>query len=122
MSDRKEPESMGERFLECYVFVSILIALIDVLLCIKSLQKRNMTGKFLGYACAGAAVVDVSYLISILNNSYLCMSVMSSVYFVSIDIMLVCLLVFTICFTKQKFSARARAGLISATQYVSQVH
>ena len=98
---------MDKLFLNCYIIISILIALIDIVLFIKSIQKNKTTGKYLGYACAGAAIVDISYLISILNDSYLCMSVMSSIYFVSIDIMLVCLLIFTVFFTKHKFTKKA---------------
>ena len=90
-------------FLDCYIKVSVLIALIDIVLAIKSFQKNETTGKFLGYTCIGAAVVDISYLISILSDSYLCMSIMSSLYFVSIDSMLICLLIFTVYFTKGKF-------------------
>ena len=94
---------MNGMFLDCYIKVSVLIALIDIVLAIKSFQKNETTGKFLGYTCIGAAVVDISYLISILSDSYLCMSIMSSLYFVSIDSMLICLLIFTVYFTKGKF-------------------
>lgn len=106
---------MNEIFLESYIVISVLIALTDAVLSKKSIQKNKTTGRFLGYACAGAAVVDISYLISILNDSYLCMSVMSSIYFVSIDIMLLCLLVFTVYFTKGKFTKTGKTvfGLIS---------
>ena len=95
---------MNKVFLDWYIIISILIACADIILAVKSIQKNKTTGKFLGFACIGAAVVDISYLISILNASYLCMSVMSSIYFVSIDIMLVCLLIFTIFFTKRNFT------------------
>ena len=95
---------MNAAFLDGYIKVSILIALVDTVLAMKSFQKNKTTGRFLGFACAGAAVVDVSYLISILNDDYLCMSVMSSVYFVTIDVMLPSLLVFTVYFTKGKFT------------------
>ena len=95
---------MNATFLDCYTMISILIAVVDGFLAIKSFQKNKTTGRFLGYACAGAAVVDISYLVSILNDDYLCMSVMSSVYFVTIDVMLLCLLVFTVYFTKGKFT------------------
>ena len=95
---------MNATFLDYYVKISILIALVDVVLAVKSIQKNKTTGRFLGFACAGAAVVDLSYLVSILNDEYLCMSVMSSVYFVTIDIMLLCLLTFTVYFTKGKFT------------------
>lgn len=95
---------MNSTFLDCYTIISILIAVIDAILAIKSFQKKKPTGRFLGFACAGAAVVDISYLISILNNNYLCMSVMSSIYFVTIDVMLLCLLEFTVYFTRGKFT------------------
>ncbi|MDY3918709.1 MAG: diguanylate cyclase [Candidatus Limivivens sp.] len=99
---------MNEIFLEGYIIVSVLIAWMDLILAGKSFQKNKTTGRFLGCACAGAAVVDISYLISILNDSYLCMSIMSSIYFVSIDVMLVCLLVFTIYFTKRTFTGTGK--------------
>ena len=100
--------AMSEMFLNVYVIISVLIALVDAVLAVKSFQKNKTTGLFLGCACAGAAVVDISYLISILNNSYLCMSVMSSIYFVTIDVMLLCLLVFTVYFTKSRFTKNGK--------------
>ena len=36
--------------------------MIDVILAVKSIQKNNPMGRYLGFACAGAAVVDISYL------------------------------------------------------------
>lgn len=95
---------MNATFSDFYIYFSVLIALADIFLAVMSLQKNRTTGRFLGYACLGAAVVDVSYLVSILNDEYLCMSVMSSVYFVNIDIMLVNLLIFTIYFIEGSFT------------------
>ena len=103
--------SMHEIFLDCYIKVSVVIALMDVILAVKSIQKNKTTGRFLGFACVGAAVVDISYLISILNDDYLCMSVLSSVYFVSIDIMLICLLIFTVYFTKCRFTKKGKTTI-----------
>lgn len=97
---------MNELLLKVYIIISILIALTDIVLFVKSIQKNNTTGRYLGFACAFAAVVDISYLISILNDSYLCMSIMSSIYFASIDIMLVCLLIFIIFFTNATLPGR----------------
>ena len=59
---------MQEMFLDCYIKISVVIALMDVFLAVKSIQKNKTTGRFLGFACVGAAVVDISYLISILND------------------------------------------------------
>ena len=108
---------MNATFLDGYIAVSILIALADTLLAVKSFRKNRAAGRFLGYACVGAAVVDISYLISILNDDYLCMSMMSSIYFVTIDIMLLCLLVFTVYFTKGEFTRTGKRFMCFASLY-----
>ena len=54
---------MNSLFLDVYIKLLILIAVIDVILAVKSIQKKIPMGRFLGYACVGAAVVDASYLI-----------------------------------------------------------
>ena len=110
---------MNAMFLDYYIMISILIALVDAVLAIKSFQKNKTTGRFLGHACAGAAVVDISYLVSILNDDYLCMSVMSSIYFVTIDVMLLCLLVFTVYFTKGKFTKAGKTFLGLSVLYTA---
>ena len=102
---------MNEVVLKIYVFLSIIIAATDIILGMKSIKKNKTTGRFLGLACIGAAIVDVSYLISIISDSYMAMSVMSSIYFVSIDYMLVCLLIFIVYFTKGRFSKYGRAAI-----------
>ena len=110
---------MNAMFLDYYIMISILIALVDAVLAIKSFQKNKTTGRFLGHACAGAAVVDISYLVSILNDDYLCMSVMSSIYFATIDVMLLCLLVFTVYFTKGKFTKAGNTFLGLSVLYTA---
>ena len=110
---------MNQTLLESYILVSIVIAATDVVLAIKSIQKNKAAGRYLGLACVGAAVVDLSYLVSILSGDYFCVSVMSSVYFVSIDFMLVCLLIFTVYFTKNKFTELSRGALRLATLYAT---
>ena len=90
--------------INAYIVISIIIAATDILLAVKSFKKNKTTGRFLGFACMGAAIVDISYLISIISDSYMCMAAMSSIYFISIDFMLVSLLIFTVYFTKGKFS------------------
>ena len=73
----------------------------DLYLGVLSIRKNRT--RYLGLACIGAAIVDLSYLISILSDSYLCMSVMSSIYFIDIDFMLLNLVAFTVYFTKGSF-------------------
>ena len=45
------------------------------------------------------------------------MSIMSSIYFVSIDVMLICLLIFTVYFTKRRFTKKGRTALKAAIIY-----
>ena len=104
-------------FLKGYVFVSVLIALIDLCLGILSLKKNRTTGRYLGLACIGAAIVDVSYLISILSRNYLWMSVMSSFYFVNIDFMLLNLVTFMVYFTRSRFVKWGKTALRLAFLY-----
>ena len=103
---------MNAWFLNFYIEISVLIAVADGILAIKSILKNRTTGRYLGFACAGAAVVDISYLISILNNDYRCVSVMSSIYFVNIDVMLICLLIFTVYFTKGEFTKSGKTAIV----------
>ena len=108
---------MHSLFLDCYLLISILIAIVDIILGVKSFKKNKSTGKYLGFTCFIAAVVDISYLISILNDNYLCMSIMSSIYFISIDFMLICFLIFTIYFTKGSFSNFGKLAIRAMSLY-----
>lgn len=94
-----------------YSIISILFAVADLFLAGYSLKKTGKTGRYLGFACIGAAVVDISYLVSILNDSYFLVSLMSSIYFVSIDWMLVSLLIFAGYFTRHVMSGPDRIAL-----------
>lgn len=104
-------------FLDAYILLSILIALMDLYLGVLSIRKNRTTGRYLGLACIGAAIVDLSYLISILSDSYLCMSVMSSIYFIDIDFMLLNLVAFTVYFTKGSFVNGGKKAMRLAVFY-----
>lgn len=104
-------------FLDAYILLSILIALMDLYLGVLSIRKNRTTGRYLGLACIGAAIVDLSYLISILSDSYLCMSVMSSIYFIDIDFMLLNLVAFTVYFTKGSFVSWGKKAMRLAVFY-----
>ncbi|MDY4921581.1 diguanylate cyclase domain-containing protein [Frisingicoccus sp.] len=87
-------------FVGIYIVISIVIILLDFLLALKSLKKGREMGRYLGYACVGAAVGTASYILSILSDSYFAVSFFSSVYFASIDVMLVCVCIFMKYYTK----------------------
>ena len=97
----EEEEAYMNDFLPVlYRIVFILIALVDVILAGKSINKKGNIGKYLGYACLGAAIVNISYLVSIFHENYFVISLASSIYFASIDWTLVALLIFAGYFTK----------------------
>lgn len=104
-------------FLDAYILLSILIALMDLYLGVLSIRKNRTTGRYLGLACIGAAIVDLSYLISILSDSYLCMSVMSSIYFIDIDFMLLSFCGFYRVFHKRKLCELGKKAMRLAVFY-----
>ena len=108
---------MNALLLDGYAKVSVLIAIIDILLAVKAWKKNKTTGHYFAYACIGAAVVDISYLISILMHEYLCVSIMSSIYFATIDVMLLCLVIFTVYYTKGSFSPAGKRLLAAGKIY-----
>lgn len=76
-----------------FIIISLIIAAVDGFLARQALRREDKKGIYLGIACICAIVVDISYLLSILTRDYFFTSFTSSIYFVSIDIMTVCLLV-----------------------------
>lgn len=93
-----------EIWIVAYVVLMIGIAVMDGVLSVKSFQKNKTTGRYLGFACMWATIIDISYLCSILSKSYGFVSVMSSIYFMGIDGVLISLFIFTTYFTKGAFS------------------
>ncbi len=91
---------MSVFFIE-YIIASLVFAALDVLLAVASFKKGGVRGKALGGTCIGCALVDLSYLISCCCTSKFLFSCMSSVYFVCIDIMLLCLVVFVADFCRK---------------------
>ena len=93
-----------ELLIAVYIVLMIGIAVMDGVLSVKSFQKNKTTGRYLGFACMWATIIDISYLCSILSKSYGFVSVMSSIYFMGIDGVLISLFIFTTYFTKGAFS------------------
>lgn len=106
-------------FLYKYVVVSLIVAVLDILLATKAFKKGNLRGKALGGTCVGCALVDLSYLGSALVKNHFLYSCLSSLYFVCIDVMLVCLVMFTMEFCKMKRTSAGRAHFIIAAVFFS---
>ena len=82
-----------------YVVLSIIIFDVDVVLAVASFGKRWKIGRELGFTCLAAAFVDAFYLASVFITEYRLYSVLSSAYFIMIDVMLTYLLKFTMNYT-----------------------
>ncbi|MCQ2478881.1 MAG: hypothetical protein MJ091_06750, partial [Clostridia bacterium] len=65
-------------------------------------RKKTSVGYSLCAACVAASLVEIFYLLSyLLVSDYFLMSLFSSLYFVSVDLLLIGLLVFIFIYTKQ---------------------
>ena len=110
---------MTTSFITIYGLVSVLIAIVDLYLAAKSFENESALGKYLGWSCIFAAVVDVSDLISIVSEHYLLMSIMSSIYFAAIDVMLLLLIRFSVYFINGSFSSLGRRLMLAACAYAA---
>lgn len=102
---------MDEKILHIYIFLSVVLAVFDLIFARICLKKEEKVGKLLGYTAIGGAAVDLTYLLSVLTKDYFTASVMSSAYFVSIDWLLLSSLEFINHYTNQKrtpFKHRAK--------------
>lgn len=106
-------------FLLEYIIVSVVVAAVDVLLALMSFKKEGVQGRALGATCVGCALVDLSYLVSCLSDSYFVFSCMSSIYFVCIDIMLISLVIFVCDFCKLKQSMVGAGHLKLAHAFIA---
>lgn len=85
-----------------FVVASLLFAALDIFVAILSFKKGGMRGNALALTCVGCAVVALSYLGSAFSDGERLFSCLSSLYFVSIDFMLFCLVVFVLDFCRIK--------------------
>ena len=77
----------------------MLIVLIDLVIAFKSYRKGGQEGLSLALCSALSAIIAFTYLGSVVEEEYRAVSVMSSVYFIGIDWMLVTLLWFVTVYT-----------------------
>lgn len=77
-----------------YIVMFTAFAAANLFVSTRCLVYKNREGRMLGYALWWAALVSLSYMISILTTDENTMSVSNSVYFASIDGMLYFLMCF----------------------------
>jgi hypothetical protein len=90
---------MDSSFVAVFSTVCIFLSAFDFFFSYRAFQKTEKIGKWLGLSAASAGVVTLSYLYSILTLDYLHASILSSIYFLMIDWLLVCLVHFCYLFT-----------------------
>lgn len=88
------------------ITVFILIAAANLYVSTRCFKNRNREGRMLAYALCWAALVSLSYVISILAPGEVLVSVSSSVHFTSIDGMLYCLMCFFFAVAKSEERAK----------------
>ena len=101
-----------------YTFISVMIAVIDVIIACLAFSKKDMPGKNLGVACILAMVVDCAYLVTINTSDYFINSIFSSIYFAGISFMLNALIAFVLSFTKTHRSKMGRNMLAISLTYM----
>ena len=106
---------MKADFISVYTFVSILLAIFNLYYAREAFRRPGKTGRYLGCCALMAMVVNISYLCSILTHDYFRASLFSSIYFISIDWLLISLVTFTARFTEtftHRFTAWFRRGFV----------
>ncbi|MDO4482049.1 MAG: diguanylate cyclase [Bacillota bacterium] len=76
---------MGNIIEKYYTILSLLLAAIDMIICVKAFMHKSKLGKYIGLVSIFAIIVDVSYMFSIYAEDYFTASCWSSIYFVGID-------------------------------------
>ena len=91
---------MDSSFIAVFSSICIFISIFDFYYSYKIFQKDDRTGKWLALSAMSAGIITLSYLYSILTYDYLQASISSSIYFLTIDWMLIFLVHFTYLFTE----------------------
>ena len=105
-------------FISAYCVISLVVAAIDVYMAVNAFGHKGPFGKYLGLVCIFAALVDITYLFSVINTDYFVSSLMSSLYFLCIDGMLICLIVFSCHFTGYIHNKSIRRILIGINLFL----
>lgn len=98
------------------ILIAVLLCALDLWIAYSSAKKHNRLGRSLAFTNVMIAVVVLSYLFSILMTDYFAVSVASSIFFISIDLVLNGLIAFTVCFT-----GRSRSNIIGLIRWCSAV-
>ena len=106
-------------FVAAYSVVSVLIAVVDLMIAARIFSLKRKGSRALAWTCVMTAVVDIFYLTSILSSNYRVVSVSSSLYFFSIDVMLNFLAYFVWHYVRTKPSPFVRGQFVLCMCYMA---
>ena len=90
---------MAHIYFAVYTVVAFLLSGVDFYFAFRAFRKREKLGKALGYSALFAGIITMAYVLSVNASGDAMVSVMSSITFISIDCMLVCLAYFAFLVT-----------------------
>lgn len=82
-----------------YAVFTFVLVFVDCWFAFKSFRKKTLEGLYLAKCSSLAALVALSYMISIISADYLLVSIMSSIYFACIDWLLIMMIRFVTVYT-----------------------
>lgn len=89
-----------------YLIYSIVIAAIGIILAAACFQNRMWGARSLGVAILSGVIVEVTYLFSIISTDYYLSSLMASLYFAFIDVMLLGFVSYAYFYTRRRKISR----------------
>lgn len=95
------------RFSTVFIMITLLISMVDIWIAYYAYKKKNYEGRYLSMTCIASSMVALTYLVSVLPLSRFWVSMASSLYFIGVDITLICLLPFVHSFTQRADSNKA---------------
>ena len=96
---------MNDSVVTAFCIVSVLLAWIDLSISRRALSKATEMGNYLAFSGIAAALVTLSYLLSVLSVDHFRVSLSSSIYFMSIDWLLIFLVHFVMLITRRDADA-----------------
>ena len=99
---------MNSAYMTVFTVLAVLLTVVDFNYCRQAYLKTGKIAQYLGLSSFAAGAVTASYLVSLLAGSYTVMSVASSIYFASIDWMLVSLVLYAYHFTQMHLNWGAK--------------
>lgn len=101
-----------------YIFLSVIIAAVDIIIAVLSFMKRNRKGMLLGSASIFAAIADSTYLVSIMTRDYFINSLFASFYFIAISMLLNICVAFIYVYTARKRNKRSQVLMVLSFAYL----